>query len=174
MTHTVFLALGSNLGDRLKNLRAAIALLSPVVQPVACSPVYETPPWGFEDQPKFLNQVLQAHTQFLPEELLDHLKGIEKTLGRQETFRYGPRTVDLDIIFYDDLVFVSERLQIPHPRLANRAFVLLPLAQLAPEIIHPIEGLTVREMLASTITEGITLFSPGGCGNLQQDDPEIP
>lgn len=174
MTHTVFLALGSNLGDRLKNLRAAIALLSPDVQPVACSPVYETPPWGFEDQPKFLNQVLQARTQLLPEELLDHLKGIEKTLGRQETFRFGPRNVDLDIIFYDDLVFVSERLQIPHPRLANRAFVLLPLAQVAPEISHPIEGLTVLEMLASTTTEGITLFSSGGCEKLLQDDQEIP
>jgi len=174
MTHTVFLALGSNLGDRLKNLRAAIALLSPAVQPVACSPVYETPPWGFVDQPKFLNLVLQARTQFLPEELLDHLKGIEKTLGRQETFRFGPRIVDLDIIFYDDLVFISERLEIPHPRLANRAFVLLPLAQLAPEISHPIEGLTVREMLASTTTEGISWFASGECGSLTNDNPRIP
>lgn len=165
MAHTVFIALGSNLGNRLKNLKVAVSLLTPAVRPVACSPVYETPPWGYLDQPKFLNQVLRAETDLSPEELLDHLKGIEKRLGRQETFRFGPRKVDLDILFYDNLVFESTRLKIPHPRLSGRAFVLLPLAQLAPDLRHPVEGSTVREMLASASIEGIIWFSPGDCGS---------
>jgi 2-amino-4-hydroxy-6-hydroxymethyldihydropteridine diphosphokinase len=93
MKHTVFIALGSNLGDRLKNLEAAIAAMMPAVHPVTCSSVYETPPWGYLDQPKFLNQVVRAETDLSPEELLDHLKGIEKQLGRVETFRNGPRKV---------------------------------------------------------------------------------
>ena len=168
MTHIVFIALGSNLGDRLNNLEAAIAALRPTVQPVTCSSVYETPPWGYLDQPKFLNQVVQAETDLSPEDLLDHLKGIEKQLGRVETFRNGPRKVDLDIIFYDDLVFDSSRLKIPHPRLSGRAFVLLPLAQLAPDLRHPVEGRTIQEMLARETTDGITWFSSGECNNLQQ------
>jgi len=166
MTHTVFIALGSNLGDRLKNLEAAIAAMRPAIQPVTCSSVYETPPWGYLDQPKFLNQVVRAETDLSPEELLDHLKGIEIKLGRVETFRNGPRKVDLDILFYDDLVFDSSRLKIPHPRLSGRAFVLLPLAQLAPHLRHPVEGRTIQEMLASETTEGITWFSSGECINL--------
>jgi 2-amino-4-hydroxy-6-hydroxymethyldihydropteridine diphosphokinase len=118
------------------------------------------------DQPKFLNQVVQAETNLSPEELLDHLKGIEKQLGRVETFRNGPRKVDLDILFYDDLVFDSSRLKIPHPRLAGRAFVLLPLAQLAPDLRHPVNGRTIKEMLASETTDGITWFSSGECNNV--------
>jgi 2-amino-4-hydroxy-6-hydroxymethyldihydropteridine diphosphokinase len=173
MTHTVFIALGSNLGDRLSNLKTAITLLQPAIQPEVCSPVYETPPWGYLDQPKFLNQVLKAETDLSPEELLAHLKGIEIKLGRQKTFRYGPRKVDLDILFYDDVVFDSENLKIPHPRLKGRAFVLLPLARLAPDLRHPVDGLTVREMLASTNTEGITWFASGECGILPDDDLTI-
>lgn len=165
MKHTVFIALGSNLGDRLKNLEAAIAAMMPAVHPVTCSSVYETPPWGYLDQPKFLNQVVRAETDLSPEELLDHLKGIEKQLGRVETFRNGPRKVDLDILFYDDLVFDSSRLKIPHPRLSGRAFVLLPLAQLAPDLRHPVEDRTIREMLASETTDGIIWFSSGECDN---------
>jgi len=166
MTHIVFIALGSNLGDRLKNLEAAIAAMRPAVQPVICSSIYETPPWGYLDQPKFLNQVVRAETDLSPEELLDLLKGIEKQLGRVETFRNGPRMVDLDILFYDDLVFDSSRLKIPHPRLSGRAFVLLPLAQLAPDLRHPIDGRTIQDMLASEIIDGITWFSSGECNNL--------
>ena len=166
MTHTVFIALGSNLGDRLKNLEAAIAAMKPALLPMICSAVYETPPWGYLDQPRFLNQVVRAETELSPIELLDHLKGIEKQLGRLETFRYGPRVVDLDILFYDDLIFDSSRLKIPHPRLTGRAFVLLPLSQLAPDLRHPVEGRTIQELLASESTEGITWFSPGECNNL--------
>lgn len=163
MTHIVFIALGSNLGDRSKNLKSAIDGMKPAVQPVICSPVYETPPWGYLDQPKFLNQVVQAETDLSPVQLLDHLKGIEKQLGRVETLRNGPRTVDLDILFYDDLVFDSPYLKIPHPRLVGRAFVLLPLAQIAPDLRHPQEGRTIQEMLAGESTTGITLYSSDEC-----------
>ena len=167
MTHIIFIALGSNLGDRSKNLETAIAAMNPVMQLVTCSSVYETPPWGYLDQPKFLNQVVQAETDLSPVGLLDHLKGIENQLGRIDTFRNGPRTIDLDILFYDNLVIDSPRLKIPHPRLAGRAFVLLPLAQLAPDLRHPVDGRTIQEMLASATTEGITLFSSGECNNIQ-------
>jgi 2-amino-4-hydroxy-6-hydroxymethyldihydropteridine diphosphokinase len=163
MTHIVFIALGSNLGDRSKNLKSAIDAMKPAVQPIICSPVYETPPWGYLDQPKFLNQVVWAETDLSPVQLLDHLKGIEKQLGRVETLRNGPRTVDLDILFYDDLVFDSPGLKIPHPRLVGRAFVLLPLAQIAPDLRHPQEGRTIQEMLAGESTAGITLYSSDEC-----------
>jgi 2-amino-4-hydroxy-6-hydroxymethyldihydropteridine diphosphokinase len=165
MTHIVFIALGSNIGDRLRNLKSAIEAMKPAVQPVICSPVYETPPWGYQDQPKFLNQVVKALTDLSPVELLDHLKGIEKQLGRVETFPNGPRVVDLDILFYDEVVFDSPRLKIPHPRIAGRAFVLLPLAQIAPDLRHPQDGKPIREMLAGESTEGIFLYSSGECNN---------
>jgi len=164
MRHVVFIALGSNLGDRLANLRSAIAALPPAVIPTDCSPVYETPPWGYRDQPRFLNQVIRAETDLSPPELLDHLKKIETRLGRQETFRYGPRVIDLDIIFYDAEVIHSPPLNIPHSEVDSRAFVLLPLAQLAPRMRHPVSNLTVEEMLARVDHEDITWFSPGGCG----------
>lgn len=161
MPHTVYLALGTNLGDRLANLKAGIAALAPEVLPRACSPVYETPPWGYTRQEKFLNQVVRAETGLAPEALLEVLKRKEARLGRKPTFRYGPRLIDVDILFYDDLVYESPALTIPHPRLAERAFVLLPLADLAPDLRHPISGARVREMLSGVDTAGITWFDPG-------------
>ncbi len=154
--HIVYLALGSNVGDRLANLKEAIAALTPQMEVKARSEVYETPPWGYEDQPKFLNQVVRAKTYLDPEPLLKHLKRLEVALGRQASFPNGPRLIDLDILFYDDLVLYSPALTIPHPRLHERAFVLLPLMDLDPELVHPINKKSVREMLASCNTEGIT------------------
>src|SRR6266511_112567 len=110
--HTVYLALGSNLGDRLANLKEAIAALTPQMEVKAKSSVYETPPWGYEDQPKFLNQVIKAKTYLHPEPLLKHLKRLEVALGRQESFPNGPRLIDMDILFYDDLVLNSPALVI--------------------------------------------------------------
>lgn len=153
--HIVYLALGSNVGDRLTNLKEAIAALTPQMDVKAKSQVYETPPWGYADQPKFLNQVVRAKTYLAPEPLLKHLKRVEVALGRKESFPNGPRLIDLDILFYDDLVLYSPALTIPHPRLHERAFVLLPLMDLDPELVHPIHKKSVREMLASCNLEGI-------------------
>lgn len=153
--HIVYLALGSNLGDRLANLKQAIAALTPQLDVKAKSQVYETLPWGYEDQPKFLNQVVKAKTYLEPEPLLKHLKRLEVALGRQESFPNGPRLIDIDILFYDELILYSPSLVIPHPRLHERAFVLLPLMDLDPELIHPINKKSIREMLADCSLEGI-------------------
>lgn len=149
MSETVFLALGTNLGDRVENLRAALQALLPAVKIQAASPVYETPPWGYTDQPAFLNMVIQAEAELPPGDLLRELKRIEVDLGRQPNFRYGPRLIDLDILFYGQQTLQLENLSIPHPRLQERAFVLVPLADLAPGLRHPLLAKTVRELLAS-------------------------
>lgn len=162
--HKVFLALGTNLGDRVENLLAAIHALEPEVDVIMCSPVYETPPWGYEDQPKFLNQVIEGETDLDPGELLEYLKGIEKMIGRERTFRYGPRLIDIDILFYDQLVIDSPPLVIPHAQMAERGFVLLPLADLAPEFIHPVSRRTISDLLSNVESDDIQLFSTGDCG----------
>ena len=160
----VYLALGSNLGDRLSNLSAAIDALSPEVRSEACSPVYETPPWGYSEQPSFLNQVIRAETNLEPLDLLGHLKATELKLGRQPGFQNGPRLIDIDILFYEYLIFQSEDLVIPHPRLSERAFVLAPLVDLAPDLRHPLLGQTAQELLARVDAAGIHWFAPGECG----------
>jgi 2-amino-4-hydroxy-6-hydroxymethyldihydropteridine diphosphokinase len=153
--HSIFLSLGSNLGDRLSNLNEAINNLPPQVIPLNVSPVYETPPWGYEKQPPFLNQVIHARTALSPMDLLSYIKMVEIGLGRQPTFRNGPRIIDLDILFYDQLVLDTPPLTIPHPRLSGRAFVLVPLADLDPDLRHPVAGETVQEMLARLDTRDI-------------------
>ena len=158
MQHTAYLALGSNLGDRLENLKAARDALSPETRVVAESPVYETPPWGVLDQPTFLNQVIEVQTTLSPQAMLEKLKQIEIELGRQASIRNGPRLIDMDILFYDDLVLKTESLTIPHPRMRGRAFVFVPLADLAPEFIHPELGLTVLQLCRETDRNGVTLF----------------
>ena len=156
--HIVYLALGTNLGDRLANLKQAISALTPQLDVKAKSQVYETPPWGFEDQPKFLNQVIKAKTYLDPEPLLKHLKRLEVALGRKESFVNGPRLIDIDILFYDDLVMNKPSLVIPHPRLHERGFVLLPLLDIAPDLVHPVYKKAVRELAASCSAEGIEKF----------------
>lgn len=158
MDHIIYIALGTNLGDRLANLRAAIDALLPEVPVVDKSYVYETPPWGFEDQPAFLNMVIKAETKLEPEALLTYLKRLEVDLGREQNFRWGPRLIDLDILFYDDLVLDSPPLVIPHPRLHERAFVLVPLADVAPDLVHPVLQRSVSDMLAELDTQEITRF----------------
>ena len=155
-THTIYLALGSNLEDRMQNLKAAINALPPQMVVKAKSNVYETLPWGVEDQPKFLNMALKAETYLAPEPLLKHLKRLEIALGRQASFRNGPRLIDIDILFYDDLVLNTPPLTIPHPHLHERGFVLLPLMDIAPDFVHPVTKKTVREMLAFSDVGGIT------------------
>jgi 2-amino-4-hydroxy-6-hydroxymethyldihydropteridine diphosphokinase len=158
--HIVYLALGSNLGDRLANLKQAISSLTPQLEVKAKSQVYETPPWGYENQPKFLNQVIKAQTYVDPEPLLKHLKRLEVALGRKESFPNGPRLIDLDILFYDDQVLNTPSLVIPHPRLQERGFVLLPLMDIDPDLVHPVHKKSVREMAAMCNMDGIEKFAP--------------
>jgi len=147
MSHVIYLALGTNLGDRPANLRAAIAALAPQARVQAESRIYETPPWGFLDQPAFLNMALCAETDLPPAELLAFLKQLESDLGRVPTFRNGPRLIDIDILFYDDLILNTPPLVIPHPRLHERDFVLVPLADIAPDLIHPVLNQSIRALL---------------------------
>ena len=157
-SHRVFIALGSNIGDREVNLDAAISLLSTFVSVQKTSPFYETEPWGFKDQPSFLNQVLEALTRLKPATLLKRLKSIEKKLGRKPGIRYGPRLIDLDILFYDELVLDEAGLTIPHPRLHERAFVLKPLEDIAPNLVHPVLNSTIHELVQKVDVTGVKLL----------------
>ena len=146
----IYLSLGSNLGDRERNLRAAIERMeASEVRVLAQSPIYETEPVDYTDQGWFLNQVVSADTVLFPMQLLLRLGRVERDLGRVRGIPNGPRTIDIDILFYAASVIESPRLQVPHPRLAQRRFVLQPLADLAPELRHPVTHRTVRQMLAS-------------------------
>ena len=144
---TAAIALGSNLGDRLSALRKAVSLLQCAgIIVKASSDVFETLPWGETDQPLFLNACLLAETSMPPEDLLHLLKKLETDLGREGGKRWGPRVIDLDIVFYDSTILHTKDLVLPHRDMASRGFVLLPLLQLAPEWVHPESGLSVQEM----------------------------
>jgi 2-amino-4-hydroxy-6-hydroxymethyldihydropteridine diphosphokinase len=157
--HIVYLALGSNLGNREENLKQAISSLSPQMTVKEKSHVYETPPWGHEDQPRFLNQVLKAQTYLQPEQLLKHIKRLELALGRKGTFRNGPREIDIDLLMYDDLVLNTPILALPHPHMHERGFVLLPMMDIAPDLVHPLTRKSVREMLIACNLGGIKQVS---------------
>ncbi|PKB79190.1 MAG: 2-amino-4-hydroxy-6-hydroxymethyldihydropteridine diphosphokinase [SAR202 cluster bacterium Io17-Chloro-G9] len=158
---TVYLGLGSNLGRREDNLRRAIGLLRRWVRPQQSSPVYETAPWGFSQQPDFLNCILEAQATLTPRQVLASVKALERGMGRQPVARYGPRLIDVDILFYGGETVDSPDLQIPHPRLQQRAFVLVPLADLAPHLTHPALNLTVVQMADGVAgKEGVKLWGP--------------
>lgn len=155
MDEPIYLALGTNLGDRIANLQTAIYLLSSKVIIVHESSVYVTPPWGIVDQPDFLNQVVEIKTKLTPTCLLRFIKNIEIKMGRQKTFRNGPRLIDLDILFYGTRVITKDTLSIPHPRLQDRAFVLVPLYEIAPDFVHPVLNETVTSLLSKVDPEGV-------------------
>jgi 2-amino-4-hydroxy-6-hydroxymethyldihydropteridine diphosphokinase len=145
---TVILGLGSNLGDRVRYLERALEQLRRELRIERISSVYETQPVGLHTQPWFLNMVCLATTQMEPRALLDYVQAVQTALGRERGGeRYAPRTLDIDILAYDDRVIEEPDLEIPHPRMVERAFVLEPLAEIAPEWRHPVEGKTAKELL---------------------------
>ena len=153
---TVYIALGSNLGDRIGNLLLARELIvSPHVRLSRASSIYETAPREVLDQPWFLNQVVAAETTLFPRQLLARLLRIEKEMGRQRTVSKGPRVIDLDILLFGDAVIHAAGLEIPHPRMAERRFVLEPLAELAPGLRPPRSSFTVLEMLTKVIDQPV-------------------
>ena len=158
---TVYLALGANLGDRADNLRCALTALSPAFTVNSVSPCYETEPAYVLDQPRFYNLVCRATTTLTPLDVLRALKQIESDLGRVPTVRYGPRVIDLDLLFYDDLILDLPGLTVPHPRMQERAFVLIPLADIAPELFHPKLGLTISALRDRLETELSTVRQLG-------------
>ena len=141
-----YLALGSNLGDREGNLRRALALLAERLEITRCSSIYESEPWGYTGQEKFLNMVCSVHTSLSPQELLAWAKEVERRLGRTSTIRHGPRTIDVDILLYGREQVDEPELAIPHAGLAERPFVLVPLAEVAPQVVHPVTGQRVTHL----------------------------
>lgn len=147
---TIYLSLGSNLGDRAANLRAAIQGLERAGVAVRrLSSVYETAPVDLVAQPMFLNLVVQGETALMPRQLLARIARLERSLGRRRTVAKGPRTIDIDILFHGSSVIDAPDLVVPHPRIAGRRFVLEPLSEIAPELVHPVTRRTVRAMLAA-------------------------
>ena len=144
----VYIGIGSNLGDREKNCSRSIDLLEKngiVIR--QRSSLYETIPWGLRDQPLFLNMVIKAETELKPQELLELLKNVEIEVGREKSSRWGPRTIDLDILLYDDIILNEDNLIIPHPYLHKRDFVLIPICEIAPDLRHPVLQSTMGELL---------------------------
>ena len=143
----VYLGIGSNLGDKQGNCLGALERLSTKGVTISKrSAFYETQPWGVVDQPDFVNMAVQAETWMSPEELLGALKEIEREMGRKVSSRWGPRLIDLDLLLYDGRIVQSRDLVIPHPLLHQRDFVLLPLAEIAPDAVHPVLKMTIAEI----------------------------
>jgi len=146
---TAYIGLGSNMGDRVKTLRMAIQRMETLGRIAEVSSLYETEPVGYLEQPRFLNAVVALDTALAPVDLLGELLGIECDLGRMRSFPNAPRTLDLDLLMVDNVILDTPELALPHPRLHERAFVLVPLAEVAPKLVHPGSGKSLQELLNS-------------------------
>ncbi|GAB3990987.1 hypothetical protein GCM10028807_19650 [Spirosoma daeguense] len=158
---TTFLLLGANLGDRAATLQKAVKRIEYYVGKVQQqSPLYETAPWGVTDQPAFLNQVVTVETTLEPEAVLKQTQTIEQELGRVRMEKWSARTIDVDILYYEHLIWQSATLTVPHPYLHQRRFTLVPLADVAPDFVHPILGQTTLDLLAICADNGeVSRFS---------------
>ncbi len=144
--HKIFLALGSNVGNKKEQINSAIELLGKHIKNIKTAKFYETQPMYYKKQENFINTALTGETNLSPEKLLEFVKSIEKKVRRQDRFRNGPREIDIDILFYDDLILKKDHLEIPHPLIQEREFVLNPLMDLDPNFVHPILKKTIKEL----------------------------
>ncbi len=159
---TIYLGLGANLGDRRANLAAALRAIEPSVRIDAGSSLYETAPVGPQDQPAYYNAACRGATSMTARALLDHVKAVERELGRSEGPRWRAREIDIDILLFGDEVVEEEGLTVPHPELANRAFVLAPLAEIAAELLHPVLGNSIGELAAAVDQAGVRVEAGPG------------
>ncbi|MBF0546327.1 MAG: 2-amino-4-hydroxy-6-hydroxymethyldihydropteridine diphosphokinase [Candidatus Riflebacteria bacterium] len=157
MLSTVFIGLGSNLGNREKNIFSFVSRLGEIISDIRLSSLYETDPVGFTEQPVFLNAVCKGNSRVPPAELLQFLLDVEKELGRVRTFKWGPRIIDADLLLYDDLITETPELILPHPRMLEREFVLVPLLEIAPEAFHPVEKMSIKSFLKRFSLEKLDL-----------------
>ena len=158
----IYLGLGSNLGDRRGNLTSALRGIEPGVRVDAVSSLYETAPVGPQDQPAYYNAACRGVTSMTARALLDHVKAIERELGRSEGPRWGPRDIDIDILLFGDELVEEEGLTVPHPELVNRAFVLVPLAEVAARLLHPTLGKSIEELAAAVDKAGVRMEAGPG------------
>ncbi len=165
MPEIVYISIGSNLGDRRRNLKKAVELLGAVGDVTKISALYCTEPVGFKEQAEFMNAVIEMRTRCLPFELLYSCQKIENQMGRRRDIRWGPRNIDIDLLFYGDMVINSEQLILPHPLLQDRRFVLVPLSEVAPDAFHPLLKKTAQQLLA----ECSDAHRVEKCGSLDSD-----
>jgi 2-amino-4-hydroxy-6-hydroxymethyldihydropteridine diphosphokinase len=144
---TVYIGLGSNLGNRVANLREAVQRLSALVKVQKASQLYVAAPLGYVRDDSFVNAVIKATTTLKPMELLEMMQGIESSMGRRSGVQYGPRPIDLDMLFFDGIQIETRKLTVPHPLIPQRAFVLKPLVEIAPNLMHPVLYYTVSQLL---------------------------
>mgnify|MGYP006272592975 FL=1 len=157
--HKSYLGLGTNLGEREENLRRAVKLLKsfPELEVIKVSSIYETEPWGYEEQNDFLNLCLELETTLSPQQLLEKCQAVEDKMGRKREKRWEPRVIDVDILLYDDLELETSDLIVPHPRMQERAFVLIPLQELKPDLM--VQGNTIAGCLEKISTAGVNYYS---------------
>lgn len=162
MKVTTVLSLGTNIGDKMHFLTQSKTLISDKIGSILLSSsIYETEPWGIDNQDSYLNQVISVQTNLSPYELLDNIHKIEKDLGRIREIHYGPRTIDIDILYYGNRILDSENLKIPHPQIQKRRFILVPLSEIIPEMPHPLLKKTSQELLDEVKDEGkVTKWQP--------------
>lgn len=158
LRNKVFLGLGANVGDRERNINSAIEFLQGKVHDIKVASIYESKPVGYKNQANFLNTALMGFTDLSPLELLNFIKQIEVKVGRVKRLRWGPREIDIDILFYEDLIYQDNSIQIPHPRLQERDFVLKPLLDLESKFIHPVFKKSLSDLYSKLETKELSIF----------------